>query len=202
MTKRGKSVASLKNLPQFRDKSDAELLDYLESSTFEAKVQARLDKLGEDFDLSDMKSNDHALLKRWASLSERLDEEEKLLKELKDSDQITSGDALREEQRLSSMQRDIIEIQNALNITRVRRKDKAEDNPRVLFEDIKRRAAKFYKERLAYLACPGCGIILSTVNFLYPEEDNEIRLTCKKCGAKSNFTSKDAIEIEKANPYK
>lgn len=197
---RGKSVASLRNLPQYKDMTDEEILEAVKSKSFEERVQARLDQLAQDYDISDMKYNDHVLIRRWATLSERLEEEEEDFRVRKE--EMSSNDGLREEQRLSGMQRDIINIQEALNITRAKRRDTTEDNPRLLYEDIKSRAAKFLNDRLAYIKCPKCGMILCTVNFLYPDRNNLVNLDCGKCEERFEVTSTEIVDIEKNNPYK
>jgi hypothetical protein len=184
---RGKSVASLRNLPQYKDKTDKEILEAVGSRSFQEKVQARIDRLAEDYDLSDMKYNDHTLVQRWGVLTERLETEEEALR--------------LERQRLSGLQRDILSIQEALNITRAKRRDTSEDNPRLLYEDIKMRAAKFLEERLAYIKCPKCGMVLCTVNFLYPDAENVLKLGCGDCGASTEVTSREAVDIERNNPY-
>jgi hypothetical protein len=196
---RGKSVASLRNLPQYKDKTDKEILEAVGSRSFQEKVQARIDRLAEDYDLSDMKYNDHTLVQRWGVLTERLETEEEALRLERDS--LSAHDALREEQRLSGLQRDILSIQEALNITRAKRRDTSEDNPRLLYEDIKMRAAKFLEERLAYIKCPKCGMVLCTVNFLYPDAENVLKLGCGDCGASTEVTSREAVDIERNNPY-
>lgn len=180
--------------------SEEEILKSVGSKSFEEKVQARLDQLSEDYDLSDMKVNDRDLLWRMVYLLERLELEGEAFRLERDS--LSANDALREEQRLSGLQRDILNIQDALNITRAKRRDTSEDNPRLLYEDIKMRATKFLKERLAYIKCPKCGMVLCTVNFLYPDAGNAIKLECEKCSNVFQITSKEAIEEEKNNAYK
>ena len=204
MTKdgRGKSLASLRNLPQYKGLSDKEILEKTTHKTFEERVQARIDFLGEHYDLSDMKYNDLQSIRDWAVLTERLQQEEEALRILKEQGEIAPNDALREEQRLSIVRRDIQNREESLNITRAKRRDKTEDNPRLLYEDIRSRAAKFYKERLTYLKCSKCGLLLCNAWFLYPEVDNIIKLTCGKCGKETQFNSKEAVEIERTNPYK
>lgn len=197
---RRKNVASLRNLPQYKGKTDKEILEAVGSKSFEERVQARLDHLAEDYDLSDMKYNDSTLIQRWATLTERLELEEETLR--LERDNLSAHDALREEQRLSGLQRDILSIQEALNITRAKRRDTSEDNPRLLYEDIKMRAAKFFKERLAYIKCPKCGMVLCTVNFLYPDAENVLKLECGDCGERAEVTSREAVDIERNNPYK
>ena len=197
---RGTNVASLRNLPQYKGMSDEEILESVGSKSFKERVQARLDQLAEDYDLSDMKYNDHVLIKRWAILTERLDEEEEEFRVGKG--EMSPNDALREEQRLSGLQRDIISIQETLNITRAKRRDKTEDNPRLLYEDIKSRAAKFLKDRLAYIKCPKCGMIVSKVWFLYPESNNIVKYHCGKCEKEFQLTSTQILEAEDKNPYK
>ncbi len=199
---RGKNIASLRNLPQFKGLTDEEIEEKVHGKSFEERVEARIAFLAEHYDLSDMKYNDLRAIREWAVLTERLDEEEKALRELKEQGEITTSDALREEQRLSIVRRDISSLEAELNITRAKRHNKTEDDPRLLYEDIRSRAHRFLQERLTYLVCSKCEMLLTTVWFHYPESDNSIILTCGKCGHVTEYTSEEAVEIERTNPYK
>jgi RNase P subunit RPR2 len=199
---RGRSLGSLKNLPQYAGKSDEEILDSLQSKTLATKVQGRIDRLAEEYDFTDMQYHDRLLLERLFSLTIRLEEDEVSLQNAIANSALTPTDALKEEQRLSTMRNDILKIQDSLGISRLKRKSTTEESPLVLFADIRAKAKKFLDARLCQVKCPECKLVISKVNFLYPDMDNRLILTCKKCGTRSEFSSEQLIQLEKENPYK
>ncbi len=199
---RGKSIGSLRNLAQYRGMTDEEIEAQIYSGELENQVVERLKKLEGDYDFIDMKHNDMDLLRKMATLMVRLEDAEANLEKRLRSDELDSNEALKEEQRLGLMRRELVMFQDALGISRGKRVDKVENNPLLLFEDIRKRAAHFLKERLCYIKCPQCNIAISTVNFLYPDKNNVISLECGKCGTISSFSSRELLEMEEGNPYR
>ncbi len=199
---RGKSIGSLRNLAQYRGKTDEEIETLIYSGELENQVIERLRKLEGDYDFIDMKHNDMDLLRRMATLMVRLEDAESTLTKRIRNDEIDSAEKLKEEQTLGLMRRDLVMFQDTLGISRGKRVDKVENNPLLLFEDIRKRAAHFLRERLCYIKCPQCNIAIGTVNFLYPDKNNVISLECGKCGTISSFSSKELLEVEEQNPYR
>lgn len=201
MTNRRTNVASLRNLPQYKGLSDEEILRRVEDK-LDIKIENRMKDLEEDYDLSDMKLNDIIAIERWVTITIRLEEAEKDLEERIKNGDLSTQEALKEEQRLSTMRRDMLELQRSLGIDRAKRRDVNEDDPRLLFEDIRQRAKKFLEERLCYVKCHKCGMVLVTVHFTYPNTDNKLTLVCERCEAVTEYTSGEILELEKENPYK
>jgi hypothetical protein len=203
MSNRGRSIASLRNLPQFRGLSDDEIRDKLQDKSFSARIKERIDKLAEEYDLTDMKYHDRILLEQFMALTIRLEDEQLAEEQAKaDGEIVQPSDAARKEQQLSIMRNDLLKIQNDLGISRLKRKDTVEDSPLILFQDIRARAKRFLESRLSYVKCPECGLVLCKVNFLYPAADNKITLTCGRCSAKVEFNSSEVLDMERKNPYK
>jgi len=199
---RGKSIGSLRNLSQYKGKTDEEILASLSSDDLDEQVQAQLDSLEKDYDFSDMKFNDMVCLKSMAMLMVRLAESEPVLEERIREGSLEPHNALKEEQRLKTMRDSIRDLQNDLGILRVKRVEKIEDNPLLLFADVRKRAKHFLKERLIYIKCPDCQIAICTVNFLYPDQNNQITLICQKCGKSHTWSSTELLALEDNNPFK
>jgi len=182
--------------------SDDEILETVSAVDLETQVQEQLDSLEKDYDFSDMKYNDMVLLENMAMLMVRLNNSEPIVEERIRDGTLDAHAALKEEQRLKTLRDGIRDIQRDLGILRVKRVEDTEDNPRLLFDEIRSRAHKFLRERLIYVKCPECSIVICTVNFLYPEQSNQITLICQKCGKSHSWSSKELLEIENDNPFK
>jgi tetratricopeptide (TPR) repeat protein len=202
MPKRGMSPASLRHLKQYKDLTDEQFEVKIQDKSYESLIKAKMEELGQGYDFSELKPNDWDIFRRMAALMVRLERGEKALEELMKSEQIDPTNALREEQRLASMRDGILKFQDALGLTRIRRVEKTEGDPRKIFEDIRKRAQKFLNERLCHILCPQCGTLICSVNFLFPERDNNIHLECGRCNTVSDVSSKDALETERKNPYR
>jgi len=199
---RGRSIGSLRNLSQYQGMTDEEILGSLSVENLDDQVTAQLSALEKDYDFSDMKHNDLVLLKSMAMLMVRLEESEPVLEEKIRKEALSPNDALKEEQRLKAMRDGIRDLQRDLGILRVKRSETVEDNPRLLFDDVRKRAHSFLKERLIYVKCPDCQLAICFINFLYPEQNNKLTLTCNKCGKTFSWSSTELLEIEKDNPFK
>lgn len=165
-------------------------------------VEDVLNKFDENYDLSDMNANDELALDNLAKIFVRLAVYEE---SLDDATNITDIDKLtRITERLRN---DASKIQTDLGITRRQRKSEKEANLQVYIDDIKYRAAAMLMDRLSYIYCPKCHMLLANTWFLYPEEDNVLRLRCnrtldetgKKCGHEFTVTSKELKENKNIN---
>ena len=174
----------------------------IEQSALQEEVEQELLKLGKDYDLTDMNSNDLTVLRNMAILMVRLTRSEEILEERIREEAIASTEAQREEQRLSTMRSDILKLQDSLGIGRSKRKSSTEQDPRVLFQDIRQRALEFLNERLCWVYCPECKMMICSVNFLYPENNNTLHFECGRCKHTFKITSRELLEVERKNPYK
>jgi hypothetical protein len=197
---RGKNVASLRNLPQFKGMSDSEILAATTRRDVRSKVEERIDKLGEEFDLSDMQYHDLLLLERFFTALIRLEEAEADLEDRYED--LGANEKAREEAALSTLRNDILKMQNELGISKLRRAEQLEDNPVLLFDDIRSRAKKFLEERLCWVNCPVCGMQLTKVHFTYPKVSNTLTLICGRCEHEFKITSEEILEAESKNPYR
>lgn len=167
-------------------------------------VQDVLEQFDKDYDLSDMNANDELSLDSLAKIFVRL---EKYEERLDDADSVTEIDKLtRITERLRN---DASKIQTDLGITRRQRKSEKEANLQTYIDDIKYRAAVMLAERLSYVYCPECHMLLACAWFLYPdEEENVLRLRCdrtlddtgKKCGNVFTVTSQELRDNKNKNP--
>lgn len=196
----GVNIASLRNLPQYKDFTDDEILKRV-TGKLDRLIDEEMKNLEKDYDLSDMKYNDVVLIERWVALMIRLRDSEEDLEHRIQAGELGSNEALTEEKRLSTMRDDMLKIQRSLAIDRAKRRDSSDDDPRLLFADIRKRAKRFYQERLCYVKCPNCNLVICTANFLYPDSNNRVLLTCARCDTESEWTSQELVKIEKDNPY-
>jgi len=198
--RRGKSVASLRNLPQFKGKSDDEILAAVSEETLEERVDSRITKLSEEYDLSDMKYHDMLILQRFFTAFIRLEDAEL---ELADRYQdLGANEKAREEASLSTLRNDILKMQSELGISKLRRNQEVEDNPMVIFSDIRARAKKFLDERLCWVNCPICGMQLAKINFTYPKAANTLKLFCGRCEHEFTVGAEEILATENKSPFK
>jgi hypothetical protein len=210
MPRRVKTIEQLRNLPQYRNKSDEELEEILVeilTPDTEERVAEVMKDFEKNYDLSDMSANDMLDLNNLAyyyvyheDLSKQLDEE------------IRDGSTRQVDSLMKIIERvgkRINDIQTSLSITRKQRKGDKEEDIVAAWEDIKTRAKKLLQDRLSYIYCPKCKMLLANVWFLYPEEQkNAVRLRCNRivdsdtgevCGHEFTVTSKSLSENKNKN---
>jgi hypothetical protein len=197
---RGRSVGSLRNLPQFKGMSDEEIMAATQVSTLEEQVAARIEELGEEFDLSDMKYHDLLILQRFFTALIRLEKAEAELAEKYDD--LPAGEKSREETALSTLRGDVLRMQNELGISKLRRNAEVEDNPMVMFSDVRARAKKFLEERLCWVICPKCGMQVAKVHFTYTQVTATLKMMCGRCEVEFSVTAEELLQKERENPYR
>lgn len=190
--KRTISPKSLRNLPQYKNLSEEEFLDVIEArkeeyqneplgEDFEERIDNKIKELTEDYDLSDMKSNDLLILRALAQSLISLEDFELMAYEERqslDTNNIMTVDKI--QKIISDLRRDISNQQTDLKISRkIRKSDDREDVIQTI-EVLKEKAQKFYKQKTAYIVCPKCNMLLATVWAQYPEVDNELTFTCNR----------------------
>ncbi len=211
MTKRRiKTIEQLRNLPQYRTKSVSELEDILEGimeGKTEEKVQEVLESFEQNYDLSDMSANDMLGLRNLAHYYVYLENiNSKTDEALREGDINMVERLIRTAERV---QKSITDIQTNLAITRKQRKTDKEQDIVSAWEDLKSRAKKFLDDRMSYVYCPECKMLLANVWFLYPDEErNVLRLQCnrlvdaasgKMCDHEFTVTSQYLAENENRN---
>lgn len=203
---------SIRNLKQYKDMTDEEfdlyyenilLKDFRENLNLKAKVKQKIDELGNDYDLTDLKYNDIMQLNDLSTAMVTLEAlQEVIYKEQKkgiDGDNIAFIDRLN--RVISSVRSDVSKIQTDLNLSRKIRKGEKEESVLQYIEKVKDYAKRRYEEVMSYIYCPKCKMLLSTIWLLYPNENNKVTLTCnrlldngKRCKNKFTVTSKTLME--------
>ena len=208
--RRIKTVEQLKNLQQYRNKSESELEEILEKvmeSKTEEKVQEVLESFEQNYDLSDMSANDMLGLRNLAHYYVYLED---LNHKIDDAMRDDNTGILERLIRISEkVQKSVTEIQTNLAITRKQRKSDKEQDIVSAWEDLKLRAKKFLEDRVSYVYCDKCRMLLANVWFLYPEEErNVLRLRCNRtidsdsgeiCGNELTVTSQFLAENDNRN---
>lgn len=217
--RRGKSmnINKIKNLPQYRDKTDEELEAIIESKkvsvsksslALEERIQEKINKFSDDYDLTDLKINDWAILRALIQAILALEDYEQVLYETRqngiDPNNILVIDKL--QKIMSDLRKDISNFQTDLNITRKHRKSDQETSVVAYIDSLKEKARKFYESRMSYIYCPKCSTLLMTAWSLYPESNNKIVLVCQQkdkndnlCGEKVTITTKELIKNRGTN---
>lgn len=210
----------LRNLAQYRNMTDEEFEQAMEEldsdwfteearrqvETFDARVEEHMKKFEEDYELSDMKFNDKENLRSLANLYVTVKDIEAMLTQLRKQDLRKSSYAVTLIEKLSKIasdyRRDISRVETDLKISRRIRKSTQEESARAELNKQKELAAKFYKKVASYIYCDKCKMLLATLWTLYPDEDNEISLTCNRkldekredrCGHVTTVTTKQLM---------
>jgi len=215
----------LRNLTPFRNKTDEEFDEWFSrkvtgvaaDEVFEKRIQDKIDEFGKDYDLSDLKANDMMMLRALAQKLIFLDDLEQasylirvggLVEIGKDSVSLNKLTELKTiNDSISSTTKDILSLQENLNISRKSRKNDKETSVINELERLKKAASEFIEQRLFYVFCPKCNELLATVWFLYPDEPrNKLRLRCIRkpdgeniCGTTLLVGSKELLEKRGVN---
>lgn len=214
---RAPSKNSLRNMKQYKNMTDEEfdamysqIVYGVEKDEVILERSARLmDQFEEEYDLSDMLPNDRMLLRNLVSAVIQLEDYETvsnaLAKEGISSANIVTLDKL--SAICNRLRSDISKMQEDLKITRKNRKADKEQSVIVAIEDLKKKAKLFYEQKMHYLFCEKCGVLLATVWWLQPDyKTNKIRVECHKkdengqiCGWWKEFSAKDILESGGSN---
>lgn len=207
----------MKNLAQYRDLSDEEFdavitkksMGIEQSKAFEERIKLKLAEFERDYDLSDMKINDmdtlRALIQSQISLEDYEQHQYKLRSEGITEDIIYASEKL--SKIMSDLRGDISRFQQDLNITRKVRKSDKEASTIAYLSNLQAQAKKYYEQKMHYVFCPKCDMLLSTVWLQYPNSDkNRMQLTCgrvypdgSKCGEKVVIQLSDLVKNRGTN---
>lgn len=214
--KRGK-LKRMKNLAQYKDLSDDDFDREMTlkamgtniSEEFEKRIRSKLSEFEEDYDLSDLKINDKDSLRALIQAHLALEDYEQYLFKLRASG--IGLDSANEQQTyqkiMSDLRSDIAKIQIELNISRKVRKSDQDVSVLAYIENLKDKAKKFYENKMGYIFCPKCNMLLGTIWVLYGEEEkNKVQLVCNritadgtKCGEKVVISTKELIKNRGTN---
>lgn len=185
--------AKMRNLVQYKDKTDEEFDQIFEdkyggtentltlsADEKEEMIKRKIEALGKDYDLSDMKVNDLAQLRNYASVTIQLEDVETEIAEIIDEGITQSNIATFEKLNsvASKLRGDVSSIFQDLGINRKHRKSQNEQSVIDAITDIKRRAKKFIEGKMVYVFCPECRMLLATAWVHYKEPKASL-LTCE-----------------------
>jgi len=222
LAKRVKSKGSLRNLAQYKNLSDAEfdivweerqakvLTTFKPKQELEDRILDMMELFREDYALDDLKFNDtqvlRALIRALLTLS---DYEDTLYTEQQEGVGAENIRVIGELNKfISSLRKDISDMQRDLNITRKTRKEEKEDSIEAYIKNIQEKANRFYKNKVYRAICPECGMMLFDGWFLYPDEDNKLTIECgrmleqkeedeeAKCTGKLELTSSELRDLQ------
>lgn len=204
-------------LKQYRDLSEEEFDEFWENKiagmqlneNFEERIKDKIDEFSEDYDLEDLKANDKLVLRALAQAYITLEDYELYTFNLRSEGGIGNINIVELEKTnniMSSLRKDISNMQNDLKITRKIRKGEREESVINTIEDLKQKAREFYRNRMYYVWCDECKMLLATTWFLYPDSNNRMVLECQRknedgtiCGNKVDITSKFLTENRGVN---
>lgn len=203
----GMDKKSLKNLIQYRDLSDEEFelvyANYKSESVekqknkevYLKKFDVKLKGFEKDYEIGDLKYNDkqmlNSLIEGLLSL-EDLEEHSRRIRKKEILDEGNIEDLRKVSFIISKQRADISRIQADLNIARKGRESEKDLNVLNYIEKLKKEASTFYEKKMNYVFCPKCKQLLFTGWFLYPNENNAVKLTCGR-----TFADDETDEITK-----
>ncbi len=183
--------AKIRNLKQYKDLTDDEFEEMWEEreralsispEVLEKRVNEGQSDLADDYDMDDMKSNDMIQIRALVLAQIQLEDLEQTAFSLRQNVDHQSVQILEKVNRiLGGLRRDISEISNDLQLTRKIRKQSKEASVIDALNDLKSKAHKFYKQKMLYIFCQECKMLLATVWLAYPETENYLTVTCDRC---------------------
>lgn len=218
---------SLRNLVQYKDLSDKdfeELYKEHQSESAEKKkkqerhlkrISKKMTEFEKDYEIGDLKYNDkqmlQSLIEGLIALEDLEDHSRRIReKELLDEDSIE--DLRKLTFTISKQRSDISKIQDDLRIARKGRESEKDLSVLNYIEKLKKDATLFYEKKQNYVFCPKCRMLLFTGWFLFPNENNAVKLTCgrtfqddesmkkeKGCGHTFTITSKELVKRKNKN---
>lgn len=186
----------IRNLAQYKDMSDEEfeeaweelVLDYeMSPEELERQIKEKLEELSQDYDMSDMKANDRLQIRALIMAMIQLEDLEQRAFAIRSEDHLSYENVQildRLNKIMGGLRDDITKISNDLEFTRTIRKQSKEASVIQAIDDLREKARRFYKQRMLYIFCPECKMLLSTVWLNYSDEKNILKLKCGRCGHK------------------
>ena len=188
MARKGFNIASLRNLPQYRDLTDEEFEEKIPGllhEEAETLAQEYFEQFQEDYVLDDLKANDkiavEILCYLYAQVRYNQDRIHTLQGEESDYKDTRKG--------LSSLVTDnekliksITTLENQLSISRTARLKEEGTNLVDLVATVRDKARDFLEKKLHYIYCSKCDMLLGNVWALYQDFDDafEVHFTCKR----------------------
>ena len=202
------SMKQLMTLKQYKGLTEEQVFEkWLEGKNKDYyRIQILKDKMALDYDLTDLNANDKASLDDLCTLYIRVEDMDRKIADEMEKEEPDMYNIQNMSKTLTQWRDSISRIQIDLNITRKARKGDNETSVVAEFNSIKERAKKMLEERLSYIYCEKCGMLLSTVWFLFPEEGNSVTVTCgreggtgKRCSHRTTVSSRFLKEHNNKN---
>jgi hypothetical protein len=211
------SKRSMRNLKQYKHLPEEEfekiyqqlVSDVASQKVFEERIQEKLNELAEDYDLNDLNANDILMLRNMIQAMIQIENLEQLAFQLRSGsiDEHTINLLGKINTQINDLVDRVSKIQNDLNITRKARKQDKEQSVVDYIEFLKQKANEFYKQKMQYIFCPNCNVLLGTIWTLYPEDKrNKVVLHCNRkldddvvCDTKVVFIPAENLSKEMTN---
>lgn len=158
----------------------------------------KLQKLGEEYDLTDLAVNDRMQLESLAETLAQLDQYNELLNQELSLEDINLR-KIKDLQKLASdTRRDVSNISDDLKISRKIREKKSDSLPDYI-ANLKLRARKFIEDRVSYIYCPKCKTLIGNLHLTDYSYGGKANFVCHHCGqnfivAFSELTQRKNIE--------
>lgn len=207
----------MRNLKQYKNLTDdeyAEVISQMEmnaapSFALEDRIERKLKEFEKDYDLTDLKINDMLVLRALIQAILQLEDLEQAANKVREEGILSSSIAVLRElnNMMVGLRKDISSMQEDLKITRKHRKGDKEANVISYLEDLKIKAKQFYEEKMSFIFCPKCSMLLGTVWTMYPDrKGNVIKLTCRRdlgegktCDTEVIITPKELLDMGGTN---
>jgi len=210
----------IRNLVQYRDMSDDEFdawfeeqykdyynepdvdeIEQILDDELEERIDEYIKKLGEDYDLKDMKVNDMLQLRALAMAMIQLDDLEKDIYTRRQD--ITGSNVLVLEKlnrMVSSLRSDISSISEDLQLSKKIRSKSRDVSVAARYAELTRNASEFYKKKMLFIACTDCKLLLASIWLMYPDNTKTaLKLECERCGNKQTVMLHELYETKNKN---
>lgn len=210
------SKERMRNLKQYKSMTDDEFDDFWEerssgvirNNDFEKRIESKINEFKEDYDIDDMKVNDMMTLRALAQSYIQLEDLEQLAYNIRldmnGLDRVLEFGKLND--TMASLRKDITNMQNDLGITRKLRRGDREASVANELSKLNKLAKEFYEQRMAYVFCPKCKMLLATIWLHYYDKNNKFQFECgrvvdenEKCGHKFQLTSDELWKMRGVN---
>lgn len=227
----GLKKTSMRNLVQFKNLSDEEFEqrwqeiqdDKLDKVLgFYDNVEQRMEELhkafAEDYDLGELRFNDKKVLESLFRAIITLEFYEDSLSALQSKGVSSENLKLVTEinKLISTLRKDITNLQDDLEITKKRRDSEREDSVETYIQNLLNKAQSFYNKKILKAVCPECGMLLFDGWFLFPDSDNKLVLECnrpievdegekevrKVCPGRLVISTKELVKLQSSEEYK
>lgn len=209
--KKRMTQAQLKNLKQYQDADPIQLEQVIQGISVdnddEKRVYDYIARMSEQYDVNEMNENDSAALKDLATISIRIQDLDQILRnKMSNRDTVDWSEVHWITDILTDLRKSRQQIEESLNITRKARQGAESASVVDAIESYKFRAKKLLQERLSYIYCPKCKLLVGNVWMLSPESGNSFTFTCprnlgegKTCGHRFSVTGTELMAKKNKN---